>query len=96
MIAIWMVAMFIVDVYWLLMPMVPEEALAHAESWAQLQSEVSAGTLDLGWNLSILNVTALIGAFGLLVCGTFFFLGRASLAPTSDPRLSEALAFENF
>ncbi|MCH2140631.1 MAG: hypothetical protein MK100_06300 [Phycisphaerales bacterium] len=96
MIAIWMVAMFIVDVYWLLMPMVPEEALAHAESWAQLQSEVSAGTLDLGWNLSILNFTALIGAFGLLVCGTFFFLGRASLAPTSDPRLSEALAFENF
>lgn len=95
-IAIWMVAMFVVDVYWLIMPMVPEAALAHAESWDQLQTEAAAGTLDLGWNLSILNLTALIGSLGLVVCGTFFFLGRASLAPTNDPRLPEALAFENF
>ena len=78
------------------MPVVPEAALAHAERWGQLQSEGAAGTLDLGWHLSILNLTAIIGGFGLLVAGTFFFLGRASLAPTSDPRLSEALAFENF
>ncbi len=95
-IALWMVAMFIVDVYWLVMPMVPEVALAEATSWDELQSAAAAGELAIGWNPSILNLTALLGSIGLVVCGTFFFLGRASLAPTADPRLSEALAFENF
>ncbi|MDP7070666.1 MAG: hypothetical protein QF561_04890 [Phycisphaerales bacterium] len=95
-IALWMVAMFIVDVYWLVMPVVPEAALAEASSWEQLQSEAAAGTLLLGWNPSILNLTAVLGSLGLVVCGTFFFLRQASLAPTSDPRLSEAVAFENF
>jgi hypothetical protein len=95
-IAIWMLAMFIIDVYWLLMPMVPEVALAEATSWNQLQAAVDAGKVAIGWNPSILNLTALLGMLGLVVCGTFFFLGRASLAPTADPRLSEALAFENF
>jgi hypothetical protein len=95
-IALWMLCMFIVDVYWLLMPMVPEVALAEATSWDQLQSGVEAGTITIGWNPSVLNLTALLGSLGLVVCGTFFFLGRASLVPTADPRLNEALAFENF
>jgi hypothetical protein len=95
-IAIWMLAMFIIDVYWLLMPKVPEVALAEATSWDQLQAAVDTGKVAIGWDPSILNLTALLGSLGLVVCGTFFFLGRASLAPTADPRLSEALAFENF
>jgi hypothetical protein len=95
-IALWMLCMFIVDVYWLVMPMVPEAALATATSWDQLQSGVAAGTIDIGWNPTILNLTALIGSLGLVVCGTFWTLGRASLAPTNDPRLSEAAAFEQF
>jgi len=95
-IALWMLCMFIVDVYWLVMPMVPEAALATATSWDQLQSGVAAGTVDIGWNPTILNLTALIGSLGLVVCGTFWTLGRASLAPTNDPRLSEAAAFELF
>lgn len=95
-IAAWMVLMFLVDIYWLVMPTVPEAALAHAESWDQLAQLAEQGTLPLGWNPSILNITALVGALGLLVAGTFFFLGRAALSPTHDPRLSDAMAFENY
>jgi len=95
-IAIWMLAMFVVDVYWLIMPMVPEAALATATSWEQLQSGVADGTIDIGWHPSMLNLTAVIGSIGLVVCGTFFALGRASIAPTNDPRLAEAMAHELF
>lgn len=96
MIAIWMLAMFLVDVYWLVMPVVPEAALATATSWDQLQAGVADGSINIGWNPSILNLTAVVGALGLVASGTFFTLGRASLAPTNDPRLPEAAAFELF
>ena len=76
--------------------MVPEAALATATSWEQLQSGVADGTIDIGWHPSILNLTAVIGSIGLVVCGTFFALGRASIAPTNDPRLAEAMAHELF
>ena len=96
MIASWMVLMFLVDIYWLVMPSVPEAALEHATSWDQLATQAAQGTLPLGWNPSVLNLTALLGMLGLVVAGTFLYLGRAALAPTHDPRLPEALAFENF
>ncbi len=95
-IATWMVLMFLVDIYWLVMPSVPEAALEHATSWDQLATQATQGTLPLGWNPSVLDLTTLVGMLGLVVAGTFLYLGRAALAPTHDPRLPEALAFENF
>ncbi len=88
--------MFLVDIYWLVMPSVPEAALEHATSWDQLATQATQGTLPLGWNPSVLDLTTLVGMLGLVVAGTFLYLGRAALAPTHDPRLPEALAFENF
>ena len=94
-IAAWMVLMMIVDVYWLVMPTLPVKAAHDAQSLIELIDQVDAGTVSVGWNLSILNFTAVVGMLGLLIAGTFMALRRCSLVPVSDPRLSESLDFEN-
>ncbi|MCH2153000.1 MAG: hypothetical protein MK089_06630 [Phycisphaerales bacterium] len=94
-IAAWMVLMMIVDVYWLVMPTLPVKAAHDAESLIQLMDQVDSGAVSVGWNLSVLNFTAVVGMLGLLVAGTFMALRRCSLVPVSDPRLSESLDFEN-
>ena len=94
-IAVWMLLMMIVDVYWLIMPTVPLQAAHDADTLMQLMREVQEGTASVGWNLNVANFTALIGMFGVLIAGTFATLWRCTLVPTADPRLSEALAFEN-
>lgn len=87
--------MMIVDVYWLVMPTLPVKAAHDAESLIQLMDQVDSGAVSVGWNLSVLNFTAVVGMLGLLVAGTFMALRRCSLVPVSDPRLSESLDFEN-
>ena len=87
--------MMIVDVYWLVMPSMSTTAVHDATSLQELVDAVDAGTLSVGWNLTVTNFTALAGMLGLLVAGTCFGLRRCSLIPASDPRLDESLAFEN-
>lgn len=94
-IAAWMVLMFLVDVYWLVMPVVPTEAIVDAESWDVLSSAVNAGEVSVGWDPQLLSATAIIGTLGLVLAGWAFALRRCSLVPVHDPRLHEALAFEN-
>jgi len=93
-IAAWMIIVFCVDVYWLVIPSVPEVALAGAETYDQLVEAVTPASL--GWQLNVVDFLLPVSMLSLLLSGTMFNLRRCSLVPTSDPRLEESLAFENF
>lgn len=95
-IAAWMICIFIVDVYWLVMPIVPEASLAEVTSYDQLQGMVSSGEVDLGWSPSVIDIILPVSMLSLLLAGTMFNLRKCSLVPAADPRLDESLAFENF
>ncbi|MCH2135919.1 MAG: hypothetical protein MK101_04980 [Phycisphaerales bacterium] len=94
-IALWMVLMFVVDVYWLVMPVVPTEALVNAESYDAIKAAVNAGEVSVGWDPKLLDLTAILGTLGLVLAGWAFALRKCNLVPVRDPRLPEALAFEN-
>ena len=95
-IAGWMICLFIIDVYWLVMPIVPEASLAEVTSYDQLQAMVASGEVDLGWSLSLIDFILPASMLCLLLAGTMFNLRKCSLVPVADPRLDESLAFENF
>ena len=85
-IAAWMIFIFCVDVYWLVIPSVPEVALAGAETYDQLVEAVTPASL--GWQLNVVDFLLPASMLSLLLSGTMFNLRRCSLVPTSDPRLS--------
>ena len=94
-IAAWLLLMHFVDLYWLVMPQVPGEALRTATSLASLEEVVAAGSIDVGFHPGILDLTCFLGLLGLFIAGTFYKLRECELIPIQDPRLSESLAFEN-
>jgi hypothetical protein len=85
--------MFFVDIYWLVMPVVPEEAIATATSYNELANNITAA--EIGYGFTILNFTCLMGMVALILGGTLINLRKCNLVATSDPRLGEALHFEN-
>jgi hypothetical protein len=85
--------MFFVDMYWLVMPVVPETAIEHATSYNQLAETVTAEQIGYGWNL--VNLTCLAGMVLLICGGTLLNLRKCNLVASGDPRLGEALHFEN-
>ena len=92
-IAGWLLLMFFVDMYWLVMPVVPETAIENADSYTQLAETVSAN--ELGYGFSLLNITCLLGMVSLVFGGTLLNLRQCTIVAISDPRLDEALHFEN-
>jgi hypothetical protein len=92
-IAGWLILMFFVDIYWLVMPIVPEEAIAAAGSYNELAENITAS--EIGYGFSILNFTCLIGVYILVLGGTLINLRKCNLVASADPRLDEALHFEN-
>jgi hypothetical protein len=92
-IATWLLLMFFVDIYWLVMPVVPEEAIATATSYNELANNITAA--EIGYGFTILNFTCLMGMVALILGGTLINLRKCNLVATSDPRLGEALHFEN-
>jgi hypothetical protein len=92
-IATWLLLMFFVDIYWLVMPVVPEEAIATATSYNELANNITAA--EIGYGFTILNFTCLVGMVALVLGGTLINLRKCNLVATSDPRLGEALHFEN-
>ena len=95
-IAGWMICLFIIDIYWLVMPVVPEGPLAEATSYDELSAMVSSGEVGLGWSLSAIDFILPLSMISLLVSGTMFNLRKCLLVPAADPRLEESLSFENF
>ena len=94
-IAGWLLLMYFVDMYWLVMPRIPEDAIAVATSYGQLADQVTAGEVSVGYGWSVVNFTCLIGMIALVCSGTLLNLRKCNLVATSDPRLDEALHFEN-
>jgi hypothetical protein len=92
-IAGWLILMFFVDMYWLVMPVVPEAAIEQATSYSQLSETITAVEIGYGWN--IVNLTCLLGMVSLVAGGTLLNLRKCNLVATADPRLDEALHFEN-
>ncbi|NNF41648.1 MAG: quinol:cytochrome C oxidoreductase [Phycisphaerales bacterium] len=93
-IAVYMLVMHALDMYWLVMPLIPD-ALHHATSLQALGNEIESDPAMVGFTPHLMDVTCLLGLLGLLVAGTAYQLRRCSLIPVRDPRLSESLAFEN-
>ena len=92
-IAGWLIIMFFVDMYWLVMPVVPETAIENADSYNELANTITAN--EIGYGFNIVNITCLIGMVSLVLGGTLLNLRKCNLIATSDPRLDEALHFEN-
>lgn len=57
--------------------------------------EYKPGDLNINYGWHLFDLTLLVGMAGLLTAGTIKKLGGVSLIPERDPRLHEALAFEN-
>jgi hypothetical protein len=92
----WMLLMHFIDLYWLIMPHLPAEraGVIHDGTVTRF-SEAAAAFSDLTLGFSAVHVTALIGLLGLFIAGAAMRLRHVSLIPTGDPRLGEAMAFEN-
>ena len=67
--------------------------LEKATSLTAWQGEVTPA--ELGWSPSLVDVTLVLGLLGLMAGVTIRRMGRASLVPIRDPRLHEAVRFEN-
>jgi hypothetical protein len=78
---LWVIAVHFVDVYWLIIP-------AYADP-----SVHDGGPTPL--DISLSDVLATVGMMSLLFGCFLFVLGRRNILATGDPRLPEALAFEN-
>ena len=92
-IAAWLLLMFCVDIYWLVMPVVPEHAIEVAKTYNELANNITAS--EIGYGFNVLNFTCLIGMVSLLLGGTLINLRKCNLVAIADPRLNEALQFEN-
>lgn len=89
--AVWMLFMHLVDLYYLIKPYKPEAEMAAANSFAELQAQFAEQTIGL----TLLDLTLVVGLTALYVAGTCFLMRDTSLLCEKDPRLSEAMAFEN-
>lgn len=94
-IASWLMLMFFVDICWIILPVVPEAAMAAATTYNELARQVASGEVSVGFGFSIVNVTCLVGMMACLTGGTIFNLRSYNLVANKDPRLDEALSFEN-
>lgn len=94
-IAGWLLLMFFVDIYWLVMPVVPEAAIEEATTYNELAQWVESGAVSVGYGWNILNFTCLLGTVSLVCGGTLLNLRKCNLVAIADPRLDEALQFEN-
>ncbi len=89
-----MLVIFAIDIYWLVIPVIPEKVIASSQTYDQLVNTVTSA--QLGWQLNPVDFLLPVSMLCLLLSGTMFSLRRCSLVPISDPRLEESLAFENF
>ena len=92
-IACWMLFMHFIDMYWLIKPMVPADIIANSKTYGEVAATVTDEQIGYGWTL--LDLTCLVGLFGLFIAATARRLQQGSLMPEQDPRIHESLAFEN-
>jgi hypothetical protein len=83
-IALWILFMEVVDMYWLIQPV-----LAHHHALASADHHM---TMHVG----LLDILTLLGVGGVFLAVFSWACGRKALVPTGDPRLAESVRFENF
>ncbi len=79
---IWVMAVHLMDVYWLIIPAYSDPAVH------------DGGPPPL--HVSLSDVLATVGILALVIGSFLFVLGRRKIIALGDPRLPESLAFENF
>ena len=89
--AIWMLIFHWLDMFWLVMPVVPEDAYT-AETYMDV---IEAHEGDSTHLFNPLNFTMLCGCFGVFAWLTIRRLRSVSLIAAGDPRLKEGIGFEN-
>lgn len=82
--ASWILFMEVVDMYWLIQPV-----LAHHHA-------IHSGDHHMTMHLGPLDLLTLIGVAGVFLAAFGWASGRRALVPTGDPRLAESVHFENF
>ncbi len=86
--AVWLLVFHWIDVYWLVMPTYWRDAIGHGAGGRQVAaSDVLPATA--------VDLCLLAGLGALYLAGLLRVAGDRSLAPLKDPRLAEALEFEN-
>jgi len=92
----WILVMHFVDLYLAVMPEMPIKMLADAPSLEAFKAAAVADPAQhLGWKPSLVDVTLVLAFLAIGTAFTARRLGQASLVPERDPRLHEALRFEN-
>ena len=89
--AIWMLAFAWLDLFWLVMPVVPEDAYT-AKTYLEV---VEAHAGDSTGIFNPINYTMLAGVMGIFVWMTIRRFRVHRLLAIRDPRLHEGLSFEN-
>lgn len=79
--AVWILVMYLVDMYWLILPNFGIHGEGHHEAH-----------LAISW----LDITALLGIGGAFAATFGYFLNRNKVIAINDPRLGESLAHENY
>lgn len=93
-IAVWMLLMHGLDLYLLVMPVVPDE-IADVNQLSELQALITAGEADTGFDPHPLDLTLLVAMLSFVVAMTARNLKTCRLIPAGDPRLGESMRFEN-
>jgi hypothetical protein len=92
--AVWMLFMAALDIFYLTIPDVPDQLITSAATYAEFQEKATAEVVN--FRVSFFGIASMIGLGALALAGTFRTLSTCSLIPEHDPRLHEALAFENY
>ncbi len=88
---VWMLAFAWLDIYWLVMPVVPHDVATYT-TYDALAAVYATTSTGLG---NPLNYLMLVGFVGLSVAGATHRLSRCAVLCRRDPRLNESLRFEN-
>ena len=89
--AVWMLAFAWLDLFWLVMPVVPEDAYS-AKTYLEV---VEAHAGDSTGIFNPINYTMLAGVMGIFIWMTVRRFRANRLLAIHDPRLHEGLSFEN-
>ena len=91
--SVWMLVMHWIDMYWLVMPALQDPV-------TKVQFDLAVGQPPIPIHLPIpfhlMDVVLFVGLGGVFVAGLAHQMIGRRLVPVKDPRLGEALAFENF
>lgn len=89
--AVWMLAFGWIDVWYLVMPVVPAD-IGSFDTYNQLATAYANESTGLG---NMLNYVLLAAMLFMLAGSTMMRLARVGLVCRSDPRLAESISFQN-